>query len=237
MGSLGDGNWLGSRTISKANQHQRRSSSSPIFRSGPSQPIGAGAPRIRRALTLLTRFGSSPCSTAISIIDAESGRQCYLHTARSTAFPQPAPGTAPAAGPMLVPAETARFAGHNERRGASWQRSSRDHRYAAGHKLKRSKVRKPNMPKFSYAAPRPRSLYRRYSRRRSSIARSRGGHGGEYRNFTFAPKELTVKAGTVIVFRIATIFPTRSMAQMPSSIPRRSIRTRALLHLCESRNL
>jgi hypothetical protein len=27
-----------------------------------------------------------------------------FHTARSTAFPQPAPGTAPAPGPMLVPA-------------------------------------------------------------------------------------------------------------------------------------
>jgi len=31
-----------------------------------------------------------------------------FHTARSTAFPQPAPGTAPSPGPMKVPAETLR---------------------------------------------------------------------------------------------------------------------------------
>jgi hypothetical protein len=31
-----------------------------------------------------------------------------FHTALSTAFPQPAPGTAPSAGPMKVPAEQLR---------------------------------------------------------------------------------------------------------------------------------
>jgi 3',5'-cyclic-AMP phosphodiesterase len=31
-----------------------------------------------------------------------------FHTARSTAFPQPAPGTAPSPGPMTVPAEQLR---------------------------------------------------------------------------------------------------------------------------------
>jgi hypothetical protein len=31
-----------------------------------------------------------------------------FHTARSTAFPQPAPGAAPSPGPMKVPAETLR---------------------------------------------------------------------------------------------------------------------------------
>jgi hypothetical protein len=31
-----------------------------------------------------------------------------FHTALSTAFPQPAPGTAPAPGPMVVPAEQLR---------------------------------------------------------------------------------------------------------------------------------
>ena len=31
-----------------------------------------------------------------------------FHTARSTAFPQPAPGTAPSPGPKLVPAEQLR---------------------------------------------------------------------------------------------------------------------------------
>jgi hypothetical protein len=31
-----------------------------------------------------------------------------FHTARSTAFPQPAPGTAPSPGPMVVPADQLR---------------------------------------------------------------------------------------------------------------------------------
>ena len=31
-----------------------------------------------------------------------------FHTARSTAFPQPAPGSAPAPGPLLVPADQLR---------------------------------------------------------------------------------------------------------------------------------
>ena len=31
-----------------------------------------------------------------------------FHTARSTAFPQPAPGTAPAPGPLTVPADRLR---------------------------------------------------------------------------------------------------------------------------------
>jgi hypothetical protein len=68
MGSLGMRNSLGSRTISKASLRQRRSSSSPIFRFGPSRPIGAGARRIRPARSRFSRNSArSPCSTATSI--------------------------------------------------------------------------------------------------------------------------------------------------------------------------
>ena len=39
---------------------------------------------------------------------AEGGRQRDFHTAMSTAFPQPAPGSAPAPGPMKIPEADAR---------------------------------------------------------------------------------------------------------------------------------
>ncbi len=53
---------------------------------------GRGTEDSARALALLKRFGS------VTVLNGHS-------TARSTAFPQPAPGTAPSPGPLLVPAE------------------------------------------------------------------------------------------------------------------------------------
>jgi hypothetical protein len=41
------------------------------------------------------------------IIQKVEGNMTF-HTARSTAFPQPAPGAAPAPGPMIVPADQLR---------------------------------------------------------------------------------------------------------------------------------
>jgi plastocyanin len=43
--------------------------------------------------------------------------------------------------------------------------------------------------------------YRCRSRRRFVTARSRGGHDGEHRQFHVHANELTVKAGTTIIFR------------------------------------
>ena len=42
------------------------------------------------------------------IVQKVEGADMTFHAARSTAFPQPAPGTAPAPGPMIVPAEQLR---------------------------------------------------------------------------------------------------------------------------------
>jgi len=58
-----------------------------------------------RALALLKRFGSvtvlnGHIHQALQKIEG----QMTFHTARSTAFPQPAPGTAPKPGPIVVPA-------------------------------------------------------------------------------------------------------------------------------------
>src|SRR6266550_3013322 len=96
-------NWLGSRMISRASQPQRQSSSSRIFRSGPSMPIG-GTENSARALALLKRFGSvTVLNGHIHQLMQKVEGNVTFHTAMSTAFPQLAPGTAP--GPMLVPAE------------------------------------------------------------------------------------------------------------------------------------
>jgi 3',5'-cyclic AMP phosphodiesterase CpdA len=62
-----------------------------------------------RALDLLKRFGSVTVLNGHihQIVQKVEGNMTF-HTARSTAFPQPEPGTAPSPGPMLVPAEKLR---------------------------------------------------------------------------------------------------------------------------------
>lgn len=58
-----------------------------------------------QALALLKRFGSvTVLNGHIHQIMQKVEGNVTFHTARSTAFPQPAPGTAPAPGPMTVPA-------------------------------------------------------------------------------------------------------------------------------------
>ena len=62
-----------------------------------------------RALDLLKRFGSVTVLNGHihQIVQKVEGNMTF-HTARSTAFPQPEPGTAPSPGPMLVPADKLR---------------------------------------------------------------------------------------------------------------------------------
>jgi 3',5'-cyclic AMP phosphodiesterase CpdA len=59
-----------------------------------------------QALNLLKRFGSVTVLNGHihQIVQKVEGNMTF-HTARSTCFPQPAPGTAPSPGPMTVPAE------------------------------------------------------------------------------------------------------------------------------------
>ena len=62
-----------------------------------------------QALNFLKRFGSVTVLNGHihQIVQKVEGNMTF-HTARSTAFPQPAPGTAPSPGPMTVPAEQLR---------------------------------------------------------------------------------------------------------------------------------
>jgi 3',5'-cyclic-AMP phosphodiesterase len=66
---------------------------------------GWGTPDATEALTYLKRFGSVTVLNGHihQVVQKVEGNIAF-HTAMSTAFPQPAPGTAPHAGPMMVPA-------------------------------------------------------------------------------------------------------------------------------------
>ena len=70
---------------------------------------GWGTDDSAQALALLRRFGSVTVLNGHihQIVQKVEGNMAF-HTARSTAFPQPAPGAAPAPGPMIVPAEQLR---------------------------------------------------------------------------------------------------------------------------------
>ena len=62
-----------------------------------------------RALALLKRFGSvTVLNGHIHQLAQKIEGNMTFHTALSTAFPQPAPGSAPSPGPMLVPADKLR---------------------------------------------------------------------------------------------------------------------------------
>ena len=62
-----------------------------------------------RALDLLKRFGSvTVLNGHIHQLVQKVEGNITFHTAMSTAFPQPAPGSAPSPGPMLVPADQLR---------------------------------------------------------------------------------------------------------------------------------
>jgi 3',5'-cyclic AMP phosphodiesterase CpdA len=62
-----------------------------------------------RALSYLKRFGSvTVLNGHIHQVMQKVEGNVTFHTARSTAFPQPAPGSAPSPGPMKVPAEQLR---------------------------------------------------------------------------------------------------------------------------------
>jgi len=66
---------------------------------------GWGTPDAAEALTYLKRFGSVTVLNGHihQVVQKVEGNVAF-HTACSTAFPQPAPGSAPHAGPMVVPA-------------------------------------------------------------------------------------------------------------------------------------
>lgn len=107
MGSLGNDQleWL-------KNDLKGRSASTPVvlFAHIPLWTIypdwGWGTDDSEQALSCVKRFGSvTVLNGHIHQIMQKVEGKISFHTAMSTAFPQPAPGSAPSAGPMKVPAE------------------------------------------------------------------------------------------------------------------------------------
>ncbi len=110
MGSLGDEQlaWL-------ADDLKGKPTSTPVvvFAHIPLWAVypewGWGTEDSARALALLKRFGSvTVLNGHIHQLMQKVEGNVTFHTAMSTAFPQPAPGTAASPGPMLVPAEKLR---------------------------------------------------------------------------------------------------------------------------------
>ena len=74
-----------------------------------SKDWGWGTEDSEQALSMLKRFGSvTVLNGHIHQLMQKTEGNVAFHTARSTAFPQPEPGTAPSPGPMVVPAEKLR---------------------------------------------------------------------------------------------------------------------------------
>jgi hypothetical protein len=110
MGNLGDEQlaWL-------ADDLKGKSNSAPIvvFAHIPLWTVapewGWGTEDSAKALALLARFGSvTVLNGHIHQLMQKVEGNVTFHTARSTAFPQPAPGSAPSPGPKLVPANELR---------------------------------------------------------------------------------------------------------------------------------
>jgi 3',5'-cyclic AMP phosphodiesterase CpdA len=110
MGSLGDEQlkWM-------EDDLKGRSASTPIvvFAHIPLWAVypewGWGTEDSGRALAYMKRFGSvTVLNGHIHQVMRKVEGNVTFHTARSTAFPQPAPGTAPSPGPMKVPEEKLR---------------------------------------------------------------------------------------------------------------------------------
>ena len=108
MGKLGNDQlaWL-KQDVDAAWGAARRSCSLRTFRYGRVYPDwGWSTSDSEQALSLLKRFGSlTVLNGHIHQVMQKVEGNVTFHTAMSTAFPQPAPGTAPSPGPMKVPAE------------------------------------------------------------------------------------------------------------------------------------
>ena len=131
MGALGEEQlaWL-------ADDLKGKSASTPIvlFAHIPLWTVAAnwgwGTDDAARALDLVKRFGSvTVLNGHIHQIMQKVEGAVTFHTARSTAFPQPAPGSAPSPGPMKVPDDKLRTVlGITENRGEAGHPAARHHR-------------------------------------------------------------------------------------------------------------
>ena len=147
-----------------------------------------------RALDYVKRFGSvTVLNGHIHQVMQKVEGNVTFHTARSTAFPQPAPGTAPSPGPMKVEDAKLRsllgVASINFKQG---NRTPRDHRHAAAG-LKRILAMHPiNRRDFGIAVVAAMLL---------PVGAARAEDVAVHiDNFVFEPAQLTVKVGQTVTW-------------------------------------
>ena len=126
------------------------------------------------ALSYLKRFGSvTVLNGHIHQVMQKVEGNVSFHTAMSTAFPQPKPGTAPSPGPMKVPAEQLRHV-----------LGITHVNYIAGHQM----LAVVDTPLAAASA------------HEASLQNVANASAVKIDNFSFSPKALTVKAGTTVTW-------------------------------------
>jgi Icc protein len=155
---------------------------------------GWGTEDSEQALSYIKRFGSvTVLNGHIHQIMQKVEGNITFHTAMATAFPQPVPGTAPSAGPLKVPAEQLRRV-----LGITDVRFVR-----GGHHLAIADATLADTP-IADATPILRSAaaalpsHAQAKTDQPMQASATGSTGATIDNFAFAPKELTVKAGSTV---------------------------------------
>jgi plastocyanin len=148
---------------------------------------GWGTEDSEQALGLLKRFGSvTVLNGHIHQIMQKVEGNISFHTAMSTAFPQPAPGTAPAPGPMKVEPDRLRSV-----------LGVADVTFIPGRgSLAVVDATLSGQPPAFEAASRDAALRRQTARRAAPLAANEIAID----NFKFAPATLTVRAGTKVVW-------------------------------------
>jgi plastocyanin len=150
---------------------------------------GWGTDDSAQALDLLKRFGSvTVLNGHIHQIMQKVEGNVAFHTALSTAFPQPAPGTAPSPGPLTVAPERLRSV-----------LGVTDVTYVAGrHTLAVVDATLSGLPPAVAAASHEAMAEREGAGRKAAPKRAANEIGID--NFSFAPAVLTVKAGTQVTW-------------------------------------
>jgi plastocyanin len=139
-----------------------------------------------------------------------------FHTALSTAFPQPRPGTAPSPGPMVVPAgQLADVLGVRE---VHYVPSNR-HLAVVDHTLS------GNSPDAAFAAGE--AAARAHAPAPAAVAAAAGANEVSIDNFAFNPKIVTIAAGSKLTWRNRDDVPHRIQSTNNRFAPSQVLDTKA----------
>jgi len=159
---------------------------------------GWGTQDSAQALSYLKRFGSvTVLNGHIHQIMQKVEGNVTFHTAMATAFPQPVPGTAPSPGPLKVPAdELRRVLGLTDVRfvRGSHHLAIADATLAGTPSVDAT----PILRSAAAALPAATQAKRDQGMQASATGSTAGPLYATIDNFAFAPKELTVKAGSTV---------------------------------------